>query len=299
MPRRFLLLLLFFLVPADLAGLAAPSAAASPVITRTLHHGPLTVITRHKDPEADDGLDYPPRLRILDGKREVAAFVFTDDIGPLHVYIAEMDPDNGRPEVVAESYSGGAHCCTTVMVFSAPPKGSAPWRRVNLGSFDGAGGIPPVDIDGDGLSEMPLKDNSFLYQFGCYACSYAPPRILAVRGGKVVDLTRRRAMRPYLRKAEKRALARIRESMAENEGPAENGLLAGYVALKMLLGEGPQAWRFMLKHYRRDAPMILCPVPDKDGGNCLVPQIRLPFPAALAIFLADGGYGKFALYPEE
>ncbi len=309
LPGAFLRLALFgallaVLCPALRAGFppfAKPARAATveepAMVEHRIERGPVTVITRAAaDREAS--WQHPPQVRVLFHGREVAAHVFHEGIGAARVSFAEMDPGNPAPEVIAQAYSGGAHCCESIVVFSAPPGGSGPWLRHDLGAHDG-GPRQARDLDGDGLAELPLQDDRFLYKFGCYACSLAPPRILSVRYGKVADLTRMPSMRPFLLRREKEAMKMLREDMAENRGRATSGLLAGYVALKMLLGEGPQGWRFMLKHHRRKARATLCPLPEKGGLSCGVPRIAISFPVALAFFLQQTGYAAPTVFPQE
>ncbi len=233
-----------------IAGMA--ESPASPVLEKVIRSGELAVVIRYKDPAAGDGLDHAPRVSVLLHGKGVAKVAFPDDVGIPEVFTTEMDPLNGYSEVVVESYSGGAHCCEEIVVFSAPADGvEKVWWKVRLGTFDG-GARPPRDLDGDGLSEIMVRDDAFYYVYGCYACSYAPPVILSVRGGRKVDITRRSSFRPVLRREEKRIASRMRQSMTENGGRVENGLLAGYVALRFLLGEGAEGWNFMLKHHVRE-----------------------------------------------
>ncbi len=268
------------------------AAHASPVLKKVLRAGELTVVSRYKNPDAEDGLDYAPRVSVLLRGRKVAEARFPDDVGAPDVYVAEMDPANGQPEVIAEGYSGGAHCCEDIVVLVAPRDDvRAPWKQVRLGAFDG-GARPPRDLDGDGLAEILVRDDAFYYAYGCYGCSYAPPVILSVRDGKKVDLTRQPSFRPLLRKEEKRVIRRMKESRAENGGRVENGLLAGYVALKALLGEGAEGWNFMLKNHVPQQQEY-CPVPGRDF-DCAVRPLKISFPLSLAIalkgrYLGDDG----------
>ena len=103
----------------------------------------------------------------------------------LEASIADIDPGNKHPEVYFASYSGGAHCCTHVVI--AEEQG-AKWVAVTVGDFDGDGRYLD-DLDHDGVAEVVTVDNRFLYQFDCYACSSAPLQIYTVRDGKSVDVT--------------------------------------------------------------------------------------------------------------
>ena len=200
-----------------------------------------------------------------------------------HIEILEIDPDNDTPEVVFTSYSGGAHCCTQVHVASADKAGS--WHDVDLGGFDGEGG-EFVDLDGDGLAEFRTYDNAFLYAFDCYACSSAPLKILAVRAGKMVDISGE----PRFEAAHRVWLASMERRLGEAQETFSPGFFAGWIAEKALLGEGYEAWETMIKAYRglADEGFESCP-PDNPGCPQRERQL-LPFPQALTAFLKEQGY---------
>lgn len=269
------------------AGLAAgPALAEGAGKTKTWRHGAITVTAHIREPAEKDG----DRVVVSVRGRTVASFHFTEFNRLGNVFIAEMDPANGYPEVIVEEYTGGAHCCTQIWVVRAPAKWSrGRWRALDLGGFDG-GDFKPRDLDGDGLAELKLHDGAFLYLYSSYVGSYPPPKILSVRHGKVVDLTRKASMRPILRREEARMRKWIAE--AEKEKGEINGFLAGYVALKLLLGEGVEGWRLMLgKH--RPTRIDYCPLPGPGNTDgCPVPVLKLPYPAHLLITLRELGYIK-------
>ncbi|MEW5826520.1 MAG: VCBS repeat-containing protein [Candidatus Bipolaricaulota bacterium] len=81
----------------------------------------------------------------------------------------------GYPDLIIETYSGGAHCCFAVAVYDlsstlvsidvpASPGGNAP------GGF--------VDLNGDGVFEFETRDDSFAYTYCCFADSPATLAIL-------------------------------------------------------------------------------------------------------------------------
>ncbi len=107
------------------------------------------------------------------------------DVPEAEASIAEIDPGNRHREVYFAAYTGGAHCCTDVVVAEEQPHG---WVTVKVGEFDG-GGDYLQDIDHDGLAEIVTVDNRFLYTFDCYACSAAPLVVYSVRNGAVVDVS--------------------------------------------------------------------------------------------------------------
>jgi hypothetical protein len=80
----------------------------------------------------------------------------------------------GEPELAIESYSGGAHCCTTVHLFRLGVQRFQP-----LGSI--AGGNFPVafrQIDKDPALEAVTYDNAFAYWKASFADSVAPQVVL-------------------------------------------------------------------------------------------------------------------------
>ena len=203
---------------------------------------------------------------------------------PISVQIAELDPGNPYPEVVVSFFTGGAHCCSATSVLTASPDGSK-WTTVDLGEFDG-GPLLATDLNSDGRYVFMTRDNAFLYAFACYACSEAPLKLIGIENGAVKDLTRDPVFKP--------AHEAWLKSMVENvsEDADANGFLAGYVAEKILLGEGKQAFELMLAHYDHtsDWGLETCDKPLNDDGECPGATIRLTFPDALERMLNENGY---------
>ena len=202
---------------------------------------------------------------------------------PVSVQIAEIDPGNSSPEVVVSFYTGGAHCCSDTKVVSASKDG-ATWKTIELGQFDG-GPLLASDVAGDGHPVFETRDNAFLYAFGCYACSTAPLKILTVVDGEVKTVSADPRFRPAQESYLKGMIAEVPEEEV-------NGFLAGYVAEKILLGEGKQAWALMLKHYDKasDWGLDVCDTPLDTEGNCPGKTERLTFPVALERMLNENGY---------
>lgn len=201
--------------------------------------------------------------------------------------IAELDPSNPYPELVFTTFSGGAHCCTHVLIATSSPDGTS-WKALHAGDFDG--GINLADIDGDRRIELQVKDQRFDYMFASYAGSVSPPIIYQLQGAKLIDVTRQAPFRPFLRAKAERLDRRIAHIDNQDQ---RNGLLAGYVALKGLMGQGAAAWNVMMRAYDRKASEGLtgCQAGYDDNGKCKAPQVRYPnFPKALEAFLKRTGY---------
>jgi len=143
--------------------------------------------------------------------------------------IRDLDGD-GEPEVLVDTYSGGAHCCTTGVIF---------WFDGTTYQHDvhtyGDSGYQLKDYDGDGKPEIFTDDDRFAYEFAAYAFSFRPLMLLDWVGHKLVDRTR---SFPQQIQAEIHFIDRGMAS-AKKDGDAR-GLVAARCADMALLGEGAQ-----------------------------------------------------------
>jgi len=204
------------------------------------------------------------------------------------VRLIKLDPSSTQPEVIFTYFWGGAHCCTVTRIASIDSGGA--WHVVDGDVLDGDDGYEFIDLDGNGGSELVSVDNSFLYAFGCYACSYAPIRVQKLVGHTYLkdDTTQ---YQDFLRQR-----LRQMESSAKESGDQDTlrspGFLGGWVAAKTLVGELSAAWQTMLSTYDPDPnwgmeecaeplPMEKCPEADQRETN---------FPEALAAHLLTHGY---------
>ena len=206
------------------------------------------------------------------------------DVPEAEASIAEIDPTNHYPEVYFAAYTGGAHCCTQVIVAEEQPQG---WVTIDVGQFDGGSDFLQ-DIDGDGVAEIVTVDNRFLYTFDCYACSAAPLVIDTVRGGKVVDVSKD----PRYLPAHRDWLAQLNDSVEPSERWTSPGFLAGWVAAKVRVGEGADAWAALKAHwdYAKDQGEETC-LTGADIDACPKGELKvLKFPDRLKLFLDRNGY---------
>jgi hypothetical protein len=104
--------------------------------------------------------------------------------GEAAVAVTDLDAD-GEPEVIVDMFSGGAHCCWSTVVF-VPKDGT---YKARLGEWGNASYVLK-DLDGNGQPEFFSGDDAFSGAFTAYAGSYRPPRILALIGQKLRDVTR-------------------------------------------------------------------------------------------------------------
>ena len=191
---------------------------------------------------------------------------------------------DGMPFVFFQSFSGGAHCCTSIQIVY-PDAGRL--RVVDLGQWDGDyAGQVPKDEDGDGRVDFLQVDNRFLYTFSSYAGSFAPPQILNVVGGEVVDVS----TKPSFRRLFEATAGEARAGCATTS-PDRNGACAGYVAASARLGRFDAAWADMMRHYDRETMgPSACRVPQGEEGCPEGHEVEQVFPVGLRAFLQEHGY---------
>ncbi len=223
------------------------------------------------------------RSRVMIMQGEVSGFAWPTATAR----IVELDPGNPFPEVLLSTYSGGAHCCTVLRVASASPNGRR-WYRIEGGSYDGDRATVS-DEDGDGTYEFVSPDNRFHYQFSSYSGSYPPIRIQQIRGRKLVDVSGSPSFRSVHRK-HLNAMLPIAQTVKAVGEP--NGLLAGYLATRVLLGEFDDGWRDLLALHDRMSEWGLkyCSGGYDASSNCLRWSYYPDYPTALLAFLKKNGY---------
>ncbi|MDE2385774.1 MAG: hypothetical protein KGO53_14255 [Alphaproteobacteria bacterium] len=201
--------------------------------------------------------------------------------------VVRLATGEGSPQVVITNYSGGAHCCTKT-TFVIRDGASAAWTLIKTDALDGEG-YWYEDVDGDGALELLSVDNSFLYAFDSYAGSFAPLKISKLRGGRLEDVTEEPAYH-----------SRLVQDLAGMEYDAKlrpddwksNGFLAGWVASKIRLGQGDEAWARFMANYEKasDFGPQLCTTGAK-VDDCPADKLApVPIPKALAAHLKENGY---------
>ncbi len=200
----------------------------------------------------------------------------------------KLDAASTIPQLVFTRFSGGAHCCTKTWI-AMKPDGAAGWSLIEGDTLDG-GGYWFEDVDGDGGQELLSVDNRFLYAFDSYAGSFAPIQISKFRYGKVEDVTEEPAMQSRL----KQDLAGIEFAAKINpEMWKSNGFLAGWVASKMRLGQGTDAWQVVTENMASVTGFgpQKCTTGQK-YEDCPIDNLKeIPVLKALADFLKENGYG--------
>jgi hypothetical protein len=200
--------------------------------------------------------------------------------------VGRLEAGPGPPQVIFTSFSGGAHCCTSVTILDQTSKG---WVAVDAGSWDG--GVLesfPTDIDGDGNRELVVGDDRFAYAFDSYASSPKPPRLFNYHAGKLAEVSGSPAFKAYYE-------SQLPDLQTACEAHA-NGACAAYVAIAARVGQARQAWSKMIQNHAQDSDWVLpsgCAVALVEGSCPKDQEIAFrSYPAALAGFLRDAGYFK-------
>jgi hypothetical protein len=249
--------------------------------------GSLTAeVSMQARPDIDPDADVPVLVVTVDGIRvaEVPGIDSGFDFPLADASIAEIDPANDTPEVYFSSHSGGAHCCNLVIVAEAV--GEA-WVTLTVGEFDDNGsGL--ADVNRDGVAEITAVDQAFLYRFGSYAGSAAPLVLYTVRAGKVVDVS----AEPRYGDAHRHWLKQMEDAVDPDQRWTSAGFLAGWLAAKIRVGEGKDAWAALNENWNLadDEGEEVC----RTGGepeDCRKKNlVVLKFPERLKLFLDENGY---------
>jgi hypothetical protein len=256
-----------------------------------LRQGPLEAVLQHQRRRDADGLiTLQPIVVVRLEGREVGRLKGALKVGSSQpmalLQIADLDPANPWPEVLLSSFSGGAHCCNDTRVLTSDAAGG--WRTVALGPFNG---VVRAATDPLGLGRWLVVDidNRFLYAFSSYAGSRPPLRIWQLSGQRFEDVSHQKALVPLHR----RALREMESWFGQTDGSEANGILAGYVATKALVGEFAEGWQRMLARYdrRSDLGLRQCAAGLGSDGRCLGAELEYAtYPEALKAFLLHTGY---------
>ncbi|MGB3200722.1 MAG: hypothetical protein WBA99_07460 [Nodosilinea sp.] len=245
---------------------------------RAIEQGPIRVVASYApiDYEAEDIGDNLSYQLFYNDELKLTATT----TAAMFAGIELMDLDsNGMPEVVVQTFTGGAHCCLAYTTYSWQDEQFTP---IYFGYLDGGGG-EFIDLNSDGLMEFVTLDNAFFYSFSSYAGSYPPSVILTYDNGEYRDTTTE--FTNYLEDMAAGMRFTIEDPEFANRGD-NNGVLAGYVAQSIRLGQYRDAWQYMLAHYNRTDDWGLQIY--NDNGD--VVEEYADFPTALHAFLKDLGY---------
>jgi hypothetical protein len=136
----------------------------------------------------------------------------------------------GDPDVMLNLFSGGAHCCTVVQVFSFDP-GAMTYVKTERNFGDP--GTRVVDLQHNGDYEFLTADDSFAYRFTDYAASGLPIEILSFAAGHFTDVTR---SYPTLVTRDAAVWLKAFKSTAKEHYADSVGVIAAWAADEDLLG---------------------------------------------------------------
>jgi len=199
--------------------------------------GPYTVTV--EDFVDEGGLEMQ-RLLLQKGGEEV---VLAEDV-LVKVEPAELTGE-GLPELIVNAYSGGAHCCNTVSIFSLQDG-----ELITLSSGDwGSGGLALArDSDGDGKAELTMLKIYEYIDGLCFACSPALYRTYVWNGDVFVDATI--SYPGPTQKAAQDALAALEKALDSQDGEGSELVFhaANYWVNSYALGRGAVAWAWLTAH---------------------------------------------------
>jgi hypothetical protein len=243
---------------------------------KTLVSGPIKVVVEPQKSSDKDSPEYTLNYQIFyNNVPRLKTSVTAWSMGTLE--LQDLDR-NTVPEVVVSTFTGGAHCCTEYTIHG--------WQQnkfvtTTTGPLDSGGG-QFKDLNGDGTLEFLSADNAFLYAFDSYAGSFPPTRIYQYKAGKLINATRQY---PKVLRAHAWEMYQAFQRTQKEAEFSRNGVLAGYVGQKILLGEYSQGWDLMLASYDRKSDWGL----DIYKGDKAIGKYP-NFPAALKAFLIRNGY---------
>ena len=234
-------------------------------------------------PVVDDGLN-AARMRVstADGVSTELTGQALSWVARADFAVVQLDAKVPQRQVLFSSFSGGAHCCTSLTLLEVE---DGAWRATDLGQWDGDTPALPQDVDGDGVKEFLFVDQSFLYAFDSYAGSWAPTVVMTVSDGRVRDVSAQSRFRSIYQ----RDLPEMREACGERA----NGACAAYVATAARVGQLDQAWAYMLRSYDQTSDWTYpsaCRVRTADQCPAEAEFKFATFPEALQWFLGEVGY---------
>ncbi|MBA3717197.1 MAG: hypothetical protein H0W87_03080 [Actinobacteria bacterium] len=219
----------FALVAVAALVLASPAAAA-PAKMKSAQLGPVRATISWQSAKYFQAKGVQLRID-RDGQT-----VLTRKLGPSipqAIRIRDLD-GNGEGEVIADFYTGGAHCCTFSLIYRYAGSGYVAVRHM--------WGDPSYwlrDLEGDRVPEFVTGDDRFAYAFTSYAGSALPVEVWSYRAGRMTDVTR-----SFPALVRKDAATLWKEYLAERKGtlPDLRGILAAWMADQYLLGHQAKAW---------------------------------------------------------
>jgi hypothetical protein len=179
------------------------------------------------------------------------------------VQVVDLE-DNGEPDVVLDLYSGGAHCCTVIQIFSYDP---ATPSYVKTERVFGDPDAKVVELGPGGGFEFLTADDSFAYRFTDFAASGLPIEILTFANRHFTDVTR---SYPKLVAKDAALWLRAFKAQAKQHYPDSVGVIAAWAADEDLLGRSKLVSTYL--HQQAAAGHLNAPF--EAGGNRFVANLQ-------------------------
>jgi hypothetical protein len=166
--------------------------------------------------------------------------------------VQDLDTD-GEPEVFLQTFSGGAHCCLSSLIYHYDKQQDF---YTVIDHFWGNAGYQLVDLDADGQPEFETRDDSFAYAFTSYAGSRYPAQLWQFQAGELVNVTRQYPdyvySHAYQLWLDYQDLV-FRRPVGEDASAwsqVEQAALAAYLADKYLLNQADDGWQRVRSTYQ-------------------------------------------------
>jgi hypothetical protein len=231
MPRRILISLVV------LAALVLPATALA--TTRTVHEGPVTASLSYTGslPQFHN-----IRLSISQAGKKLysqpvtskACGKFCDPSilpGQPPLQLADLAQD-GEPDVLLNLFTGGAHCCSLVQVFSYDP-GTQTFGMVEHDFGDPGYRLENLPINGQKHPEFVTADDTFAGRFTDFAASGLPVQVLDLFHRQFQNVTRNY---PSLVSRDAARWLKAYKSMARSGYRDSVGVIAAWAADEDQLG---------------------------------------------------------------
>lgn len=129
-----------------------------------------------------DTTKFETKLTITKDKNKIHESVFLDNI--FDISLEQFQP-GGNKYYLLQLYSGGAHCCSSLLITEIKDN-----KFVVLDSgFYGNSGYVVEDINKDGIKEIMSGYDMFAYAFTNYSETRFPLRVQKFENGKLVEIT--------------------------------------------------------------------------------------------------------------
>jgi hypothetical protein len=173
--------------------------------------------------------------------------------------IRDLDGDS-EPEVLVDTFSGGAHCCTITPIYRWDGEGGVGYRR--LTGFFGNVGYSLDDLDKDGRPEFVTADDSFAYEFAAYAYSAFPLLVLEYGTDRSGKTALRDVSTGYSSLIEEEVAGFRKDIPKYRKDGDPRSVIAAYVADLYRLGRKQQANTYLNSALRRG--LLKSPEPGPD-----------------------------------